>query len=115
MAVLISSQNHLPGLEGPALIRRAKSRRPLFSVWLAQLSALALLLALSGCSIKRMAMNEVGNALAGSGTSFASDDDPELVAEAIPFTLKLVESILEEVPDHKRLRTAVLLSTLFSV
>lgn len=106
MAVLISSQNHLPGLEGPALIRRAKSRRPLSSAWLAQLSALSLLLALSGCSIKRLAMNEVGNALAGSDTSFASDDDPELVADAIPFTLKLVESILEEVPDHKRLRTA---------
>lgn len=53
-----------------------------------------------------MAANQVGNALAGSGTSFASDNDPELVREAIPFTLKLVESVLAETPEHKRLRTA---------
>lgn len=60
----------------------------------------------TGCSLKKIAANQIGNALAGSGTTFASDEDPELVREAIPFTLKLVESILEETPDHARLRTA---------
>lgn len=48
----------------------------------------------------------MGNALAGSGTTFASEEDPELAREAIPFTLKLVESVLAETPDHARLRTA---------
>jgi predicted anti-sigma-YlaC factor YlaD len=56
-----------------------------------------------GCSIKRMAVNKLGNALAGSGTTFASDDDPELVKAAVPFGLKLMESLLAESPNHKGL------------
>jgi predicted anti-sigma-YlaC factor YlaD len=60
----------------------------------------------SGCSIKRTAVNKVGNALAGSGTSFASDDDPELVKAAVPFSLKLMESLLNETPRHEGLLLA---------
>ena len=45
-----------------------------------------------GCSIRRLAVNKVGNALAGSGTMFAADDDPELVKAAAPFSLKLMEA-----------------------
>jgi len=59
-----------------------------------------------GCSIKRMAVNKVGNALAGSGTTFSSDDDPELVKSAVPFSLKLMESLLVESPRHKGLLLA---------
>ena len=59
-----------------------------------------------GCSIKRMAVNEVGDALAGSGTTFASDDDPELVKAAVPFSLKLMESLLNESPRHQGLLLA---------
>jgi len=57
----------------------------------------------SGCSIKRMAVNKLGDALAGSGTTFAGDDDPELVEAAIPFSLKLMESLLAENPRHEGL------------
>jgi predicted anti-sigma-YlaC factor YlaD len=46
----------------------------------------------AGCSLNRLAVNKLGNALAGSGTTFSSDDDPELVAAAIPFSLKLMAS-----------------------
>jgi predicted anti-sigma-YlaC factor YlaD len=53
-----------------------------------------------------MAVNQVGNALAGSGTSFASDDDPELVKAAVPFSLKLMEALLEETPRHEGLLLA---------
>ena len=60
----------------------------------------------SGCSIKRMAVNKVGDALAGSGTTFASDDDPELVKAAVPFSLKLMESLLSESPRHEGLLLA---------
>lgn len=56
---------------------------------------------LSGCSIKKMAINKLGDALSGSGTGFASDDDPELVKAAVPFSLKLIESLLAESPQHK--------------
>ncbi len=60
-------------------------------------------LAASGCSIRRMAINKVGDALAAGGTTFASDDDPELVKAAAPFSLKLMESLLAESPNHKGL------------
>ena len=57
----------------------------------------------AGCSLKKYAVNEVGNALAGSGSSFASDDDPELIRAAVPFSLKLMESLLAESPKHRGL------------
>src|SRR5262245_47042445 len=57
----------------------------------------------SGCSIRRMAVNKVGDALAGGGTTFASDDDPELIKAAVPFSLKLMESLLNENPRHEGL------------
>lgn len=60
----------------------------------------------SGCSLKRLAIHKLGNALAGSGTTFASDDDPELVQAAAPFSLKLIESLLAEAPTHRGLLTA---------
>jgi len=56
-----------------------------------------------GCSVRRFAVNKLGDALASSGTTFASDEDPELVGEAIPFALKLIESLLAESPRHRGL------------
>ncbi|HEY5480997.1 MAG TPA: TRAP transporter TatT component family protein [Verrucomicrobiae bacterium] len=53
-----------------------------------------------------MAVNKLGNALAGSGTTFASDDDPELVKAAVPFSLKLMEGLLNENPRHEGLLLA---------
>src|SRR3954453_18854429 len=67
------------------------------------LTVLGLALVQSGCSFKRFAVNQVGNALAGGGTTFASDDDPELVKAAVPFSLKLMESLLAESPRHEGL------------
>jgi predicted anti-sigma-YlaC factor YlaD len=57
----------------------------------------------TGCSIKKMAVNRLGDALASGGTTFASDDDPELVKAAVPFSLKLIESLLAESPRHRGL------------
>jgi predicted anti-sigma-YlaC factor YlaD len=71
-------------------------------------SALILIaaLCLNGCAIKRFAVNRVGDALAGGGTTFASDDDPELIRAATPFSLKLMESLLAESPRHRGLLLA---------
>jgi len=63
-------------------------------------------LLLSGCSVKRMAVNKLGDALASGGTTFSSDDDPELVKQAVPFSLKLMESLLAESPNHEGLLLA---------
>jgi len=74
---------------------------------MARLAALAAMLAVVSCSsIKRVAINRAGNALAGSGTTFSSDDDPEFVAAAIPFSLKMMESLLAEAPKHEKLLLA---------
>ena len=53
-----------------------------------------------------MAINKVGDALADTGTNFASDDDPELVGQAVPFGLKTMEGLLQSAPRHKGLLLA---------
>ncbi len=58
---------------------------------------------LPGCSVRQMAINKAGDALASSGTTFAADDDPELIRDAAPFSLKLMESLLAESPRHRGL------------
>jgi predicted anti-sigma-YlaC factor YlaD len=61
---------------------------------------------LAGCSFRKMAVSKVGDALSSGGSTFSSDDDPELVRAAVPFSLKLMESLLAEVPDHQGLLLA---------
>ena len=63
------------------------------------------LLALGACSLQKLAVNTVAKTLssAGGGTVFTGDDDPELVADALPFAMKLYESLLAEVPDNTEL------------
>ena len=68
-------------------------------------AALAMLF-LPACSIKRIAVNKLGNALAGGGSTFTSDEDPDLVGQALPFSLKLIESLLAESPRHQGLLLA---------
>ena len=62
--------------------------------------------AASGCSIKRVAVNKLGDALSGTGTTFEADDDPDLIGDALPFALKLMESLLAESPRHAGLLLA---------
>lgn len=65
--------------------------------------AASFILASSGCSVKKIAVKKLGDALAESGTTFASDSDPQLVRDALPFSLKLIESLLAESPRHRGL------------
>jgi predicted anti-sigma-YlaC factor YlaD len=60
-------------------------------------------LVLGGCSAQQYAVNMLGEAISGGGSTFASDDDPELVRQALPFSLKLIESALAENPHHRGL------------
>src|SRR5579862_982540 len=69
-------------------------------------AAVLIAAASSGCSIKRFAVNKLGNALASGGSTYESDDDPDLVGEALPFGLKLIESLLAESPRSKGLLQA---------
>src|SRR3954466_13530076 len=74
----------------------------------ARLSVLALALALlPGCGlIKHKAVGMVASTLASSGDVFTRDDDTELVGQAIPFGLKLYESLLDSSPKNKDLLLA---------
>jgi predicted anti-sigma-YlaC factor YlaD len=60
----------------------------------------------AGCSVRKMAVDRAGDALSRGGSSFSSDDDPDLVKAAAPFSLKLMESLLDERPGHRGLRLA---------
>lgn len=64
---------------------------------------LALAPALGGCSIKRMAIRSVANSLTSGPDVFGTDDDPDLVRDALPFGLKTMESLLAALPDHEGL------------
>ncbi len=67
---------------------------------------LMMALIFSSCSLQRYAVNRMGDAMAGSGSTFASDDNPELIRAATPFSLKLIESLLAESPEHRGLLLA---------
>lgn len=68
--------------------------------------SILVLMFLSACSIQKLAVNALADTLAGSGGSsnaFMRDNDPQLVAEALPFTIKLYETLLEQSPEHRDL------------
>lgn len=63
----------------------------------------------AGC-LRQVIVNSAADALAGGtggGGAFARDDDPELVAEALPFGLKTMEALLDETPEHRGLLIAL--------
>ena len=73
------------------------------AVWL----ALGLMLmATSGCSLRQIAVNTLADALADGSGVFTSDEDPELIRDALPFALKTLETLLAEAPDNPGLLLA---------
>lgn len=73
---------------------------------LAGVTILTLAALTSGCSVERFAANKIGDTLAASGTTYSADDDPELIGAALPFSLKLMESVLASTPEHRDLLAA---------
>jgi len=67
---------------------------------------LAVTLLLAGCSINRIAVRAVSDALstqAGEPDAFSTDNDPALVGDALPFVLKLYDTLLLEDPENEGL------------
>jgi predicted anti-sigma-YlaC factor YlaD len=59
---------------------------------------------LTACSVKTFAVNKLGDTLSAPGPSvYTTDDDPELIRAALPFSLKTVESLLQASPRHRGL------------
>jgi predicted anti-sigma-YlaC factor YlaD len=75
-----------------------KTRFALFSL-------VMMMIVLGSCSINRLAIRAVSDALTGEGSSdvFTGDEDPELVGDSIPFAIKLYETLLSNNPDHEGL------------
>jgi hypothetical protein len=49
------------------------------------------------CSLSKLTTRKLTDSLAqSSGLAFTNDDDPELIADALPFTIKLYESLIEK-------------------
>ena len=65
-----------------------------------------LVLAVAACSPKRMVVVMIADMLSEGDGAMVSDEDPELVREALPFGLKTYESLLSEVPEHRGLLEA---------
>ena len=71
------------------------------------LGLLGIMAVAPGCApIKHKAVGMVADTLASSGDVFTRDDDLELVGQAIPFGLKLYESLLDSAPKNKNLLIA---------
>ena len=62
------------------------------------------LLLLAGCSINQMAVRAVTGALSsGNNTVFTGDNDPQLIAQALPFALKMYEVLITQDPKNEKL------------
>src|SRR5437762_11054701 len=57
----------------------------------------------SGCSIQRVASKSVADSLTRGPDVFGTENDPELVRDALPFGLKTMESLLQTLPRHEGL------------
>ena len=82
---------------------RCDSASHRFPFRFASITLLAAVLGGSSCSIRRYAINQVGDVLAEGPSVYETDQDVELVGEALPFGLKLVESLLVQSPNHRGL------------
>jgi predicted anti-sigma-YlaC factor YlaD len=61
------------------------------------------LVAGTGCSFRSMAIRTFADVIAESSSVYSSDEDPELVRDALPFSLKTLEMLLESSPEGKGL------------
>ncbi len=52
-------------------------------------------------------LHKVADAVSYRGEGFATDDDPDLVRDSVPFALKAMESLLDGQPDHRGLLTSL--------
>jgi len=117
-----ASVDPLPPMAGPPLGFRSRPRRSRGGAGGAVLidpspmprraragraPAVALLLALAavlaGCSIQKTASKGVADSLTKGPDVYGTDNDPELVRDALPFGLKTMETLLQTLPTHEGL------------
>jgi len=62
---------------------------------------------LPSCSINKMAVKGMADQLSSGPDVFSTDEDPELVRDAVPFGLKTMETLLQTLPKHRGLLLAL--------
>jgi len=77
---------------------RPHGRRLVFTV-----AVVLLAVSSTGCAVM---INKVGEALVSGNSVYATDDDPDLVWEAVPFGLKTIEGLLVQAPKNQKLLLA---------
>lgn len=94
------SNLYTQGGKGPGKNRSVRAWLPVLCL------ALLVLAATGGCSVQKFAMKKVADALTASsgGRVFTGDNDPDLVGDALPFAIKMYESLLEAIPNHPGLQ-----------
>jgi len=71
------------------------------------MAILAVLALLSSCSIKKMAVNSMAKNMSGDATAvFMEDNDPELVGDAFPVILKMMDMMAATAPDNSAVRSS---------
>ena len=65
-----------------------------------------LVLSLGACSIEKLALKKVAGMLSAPSSTdvFSTDNDPDLVGDALPFAIKLYETLLASLPENDGLR-----------
>ncbi|MBD3421913.1 MAG: hypothetical protein GF398_17520 [Chitinivibrionales bacterium] len=59
-------------------------------------AGMSVVVLLCSCSVKKLAIQRISEALTGQSSAvFTGENDPQLVGEALPFALKMYESLLE--------------------
>ncbi len=66
-------------------------------------SAAAALVFVAACSPQKIALNRMASAMADASSVYETDNDPEFVRLAAPSTLKTVEMLLSQDPNHQGL------------
>ena len=64
----------------------------------------------SSCTnqIKSGLVNSLGDSMGSSDSLvFTGEEDPELIRDSLPFSIKLMETLIEESPDNPKLRLAL--------
>jgi predicted anti-sigma-YlaC factor YlaD len=59
------------------------------------------LMLLSACSVRGLAIDSLAGVLSSGADTFASEEDPELARDAMPFVLKAIEAVLAEDPEQE--------------
>lgn len=103
-----------PGTDamGAMPIQSGPPSRPNRLVFLLRLTALLLAFMLTACSTHKMTVRAVSDVMATGVAAYEKDDDLDLVEQALPANIKLLEALLESDPQNRQL--LVLLARLYA-